>query len=133
MKKETGIFGGKSEIIIKGTVIGLLVFLGFMLAFAGIMLALDTDRAYAAPFATVSIAAGCFAAAYYTAFKNGNRGYLVGLAVGGVVFAVVTAVSLAVCKDGVTMNTLFHFLIFLLSAVAGGIAGVNKSKDKKYI
>lgn len=133
MKKEKNFFGGKFEIAIKGTVIGLLVSFVFMLIFAGIMLALDTDRAYAAPFATVSIALGCFAAAYYVAKRKGNRGYLIGLIVGGAVFAVITVISLAVCKDGVTLNTLFHFVIVMLSSVAGGIAGVNKNRDKKYI
>lgn len=133
MKKETKLLGPRFEIVIKGTLIGVLVTFAVMLIFAGIMLALDTDRAYAAPFATVSLAAGCFAASFYAAKKKGNRGYLVGLIVGGAVFAVVTVISLAVCKDGVTLNTLFHLVIVMLASVAGGIAGVNKSRDKKYI
>ena len=130
MKKEKDIANGRLEVVIKGTLIGVLITAVAMLIFAGIMLGLDTDRAYAAPFATVSLAAGCFAAAFYAAKKIGNRGYLVGLVVGAAVFAVVTVVSLAVCKGSVTLNTLFHLIIVMLASVAGGISGVNRRSDK---
>lgn len=133
MKKETVRFGGKTATPIKGTLIGISVTLAVMLLLAGIMTILDTDRAYAAPFATVSLGAGCFFASFYVAKKRGNRGYIIGLAVGCAVFVAVTAVSLAVCKSGVTLNTLFHLIIVILASVAGGIAGVNKNRDKKYI
>ena len=36
-------------------------------------------------------------------------------------------------KSAVTINTLFHFVIIVMSSVVGGILGVNKKKTKELI
>ncbi len=117
---------------VKGIAAGLIVTAVFIILFSLIMLLLDLNYKFAAPFATVSVAAGSFAAAYITARALGSKGYLVGIAVGIIVFVIITLIALAVNKSGVTNNTLFHFIIIILSSVLGGILGVNK-KSKKYI
>lgn len=88
---------------------------------------------YAPVFATVSVAAGCFFAVFFTARRSGSRGWLTGLIIGGITFLVITAVSLFVNSGGVTINTLFHFIIIMLSSVVGGIIGVNRANNHKYI
>lgn len=115
----------------KGGILGVIITLVTMLAFAALLLFLNIDRSYAAPFATISIASGSFAAGCYTAKKIGDRGYIIGLIIGGTVFFIITAISLIV-GNKMSINTLFHFVIIMLSSLAGGIVGVNKT-HKKYI
>lgn len=120
-------------IFIKGTIIGVVLTLVSMVIFAAVMLIFNIDRSLSVPFSTVSLAIGCFVAAMYTSKSIGEKGYLVGLAIGIIVFVLVTAISLIITGNGFSYNTLFHFVIILLSSVSGGILGVNKTKKTKYI
>lgn len=122
----------KKSAYIWGAVFGVLSCLAVMLIFSAILLFFNIDRAYAAPFATISIAVGSFIASHYTAKKIGDKGYLVGLIIGVVVFLAITAISL-ILGNSLSLNTLFHFIIILLSSIVGGIMGVNKNGHKKYI
>jgi putative membrane protein (TIGR04086 family) len=73
-------------------------------------------------------------AAFFTARKVGNKGYLIGIIVGLVSFAAVLLVSLLVSKQSIGVNTLFHLVIILISSMIGGILGINSLvKSKKYI
>lgn len=128
-KKDTA---NKKRAYISGTILGVSVCLVTMLIFSAVLLFLNIDRAYATPFATISVAIGCFIAARHTAKKIGDKGYLVGLIIGSVVFTAITALSL-ILGNGLSLNTLFHFIIMMLSSLVGGIMGVNKNKHKKYI
>ncbi|MBP3706387.1 MAG: TIGR04086 family membrane protein [Clostridia bacterium] len=120
-------------LIIKGTIVGVGLTLISMVIFATIMLIFNLDRNLSVPFSTVSLAIGCFFAAIYTSKNIGRKGYLVGLIIGIIVFVMVTLISLIITSDGFSYNTLFHFIIILLSSVSGGIMGVNKNKKTRYI
>lgn len=122
----------KKSAYLWGAILGVLASLAAMLIFSAVLLFFNIDRAYAAPFATISVAAGCFIASRYTAKKIGDKGYLVGLIIGAVVFVVITVLSL-ILGNGFSLNTLFHFIIMMLSSLVGGITGVNSNKHKKYI
>ena len=115
-----------------GAILGVTATILTMLIFSAVLLFFNIDRAYAAPFATISLAVGSFIASRYTAKKIGDKGYLVGLIIGVVVFVLITALSL-ILGNNLSLNTLFHFIIIMLSAVVGGIMGVNQDKHKKYI
>lgn len=115
-----------------GGVLGLAATIGMMLIFSAVLLFFNIDRAYSAPFATISLAVGSFIASRYTAKKIGDKGYLIGLIIGAVIFVLITVISL-IFGSGLSLNTLFHFVIIMLSAISGGIIGVNKDKHKKYI
>ena len=121
----------KKSAYILGGVIGLVVTLVSMLTFAAVLLFFDVNRAFAVPFATISVAVGSFFASKINAKKIGDKGYLVGSIIGIIVFILITIVSL-IFGNGLTLNTLFHFVIIILSSVAGGISGVNV-RQKKYI
>lgn len=101
--------------------------------FAAVMLFLQTDSSIAVIFATISVAAGCFVSSFYLARKIKAKGYIIGALTGLITFSVVTLVSLMIDKSGVSVNTLFHLIIFMLSSLSGGIMGVNKAANKKYI
>lgn len=102
----------------------------FIAVFAALMYFLETDNKYAPVFGSISVAAGDFASSYFLSAKKKNKGYLIGLTVGIITFLAVTLISLITDDGGITVNTLFHFIIIMLSALTGGIMGVNKRKEK---
>lgn len=122
----------KKSAYLLGGLLGVSATIAVMFVFAAILLFLNLDRAYAAPFATISVAVGSFVASRITAKKIGDRGYLVGIIIGLTVFCVITALSL-ILGNSLSINTLFHFVIIVLSSMVGGILGVNAGKSKKYI
>lgn len=124
---------GKYKIIISSVLIGLTVTALLILIFSVIMFATEMNKDYAVILATASVAAGSFAAAFYAAKTVQSKGFMVGLIVGGITFLAVTLISLIIDKGALSMNTLFHFIIFMLSSLIGGIMGVNKAANKKYI
>ena len=91
-----------------GGIIGVLSSLAVMLIFAAMLLFFDIDRAYATPFATISVAVGSYVASCITAKKIGDKGYMIGLIIGSVIFVAITVISLFV-GNSLSLNTLFHF------------------------
>lgn len=122
----------KKSAYIIGAVLGVFSTLITMLIFAAILLFFNIDRDYAVPFATISVAVGSLIASRITARKIGEKGYITGLIIGAVVFLIITVLSL-IMGNSLSLNTLFHFIIIMLSSLVGGITGVNAQKGKKYI
>lgn len=120
-------------LIIKTVLLGVIVTAIFIFIFSVFMYISQMGYEYATVFATISIAAGTFAASFYAAKKLNKRGFLTGLIVGGITFLIITLISLFVDKGSITVNTIFHFVIIMLSSLIGGIMGVNKGANKKYI
>ena len=120
-------------IYILGFVIGIVVTAVFITLFAVIMYLSGSAFKYAPVFATVSVAIGSLTAAFFTAKKRGSHGLIIGAVIGGITFILITLISLIINRGGVTVNTLFHFIIIMLSSLIGGILGVNKGKSHKYI
>ena len=116
-----------------GAFLGIAVSIILMLLSAFLILKLDLDRAFCAPIATVCVSLGAFVASFYNAFKLGGKGYIVGLVTGGTVFLAILIISMIVSENGFSVNTLFHFIIMMLSGLIGGIWGVNRKLNKKYI
>ena len=123
----------KTIIIAINLGVGTIVTFIFMMLFALIMTLFSIDRSFALPFATVSGAIGCFVAAFFSSKKIGDKGYLTGAAVGIGSFLLVLIISLIFNTDSFSKNTVFHLIIMILSSLIGGIFGVNKGKNKKYI
>ncbi len=128
-----GIENKTVKTVIISVISGIIVTVVSIFIFAAVMYFAGLDKIYSVIFATVSVALGCFTAAYIAAYKNKQKGFLTGVIVGGSVFTVILLISLLADKGSVTSNTLFHFIIFMLSSVVGGVMGVNKSDSRKYI
>lgn len=124
---------GKIGIIIKAAALFFAVSAAAVMLFALVMYVFASGFKYSALFATLSAAVGAFAAALYISGKIGSRGWLLGAAVGGTVFFVLTLVSLILNRGGLTQNTLFRLVIIMLAALIGGILGVNRKSQHKYI
>jgi len=132
MKKEVNGNRDLLTLALKTAISEITVTAALILIFSAAMYFFNLSNDLSPVLATVSIAFGVLVASFYAAKKVGNKGYLVGLTVGGITFLIVLLISLVVDSGGFTINTLFHFVIMMLSALIGGISGVNK-KGKKYI
>ena len=119
--------------ILISSALGAIATVALMLIFAMVIVLLQLDRAYSAPLATVSIAIGSMLSSYYCGRKVSKNGYLIGLANGVAVFALILLISLIVSDWSFSLNTIFHLIIILTASTAGGIFGVNKKSSKKYI
>jgi putative membrane protein (TIGR04086 family) len=119
--------------ILISSALGAIATVALMLIFAMVIVLLQLDRAYSAPLATVSIAIGSMLSSYYCGRKVSKNGYLIGLANGAAVFALILLISLIVSDWSFSLNTIFHLIIILTASTAGGIFGVNKKSSKKYI
>ena len=110
MGKEALYDKGKKGYInyILGFVIGVITAAVFIVLFALIMFFWGAASKYAPVFATVSVGAGCFDAAFFTAKKQGNRGWLAGAVIGGITFVLITLVSIIINTHN-RKSSLFHF------------------------
>ncbi|MBQ6714190.1 MAG: TIGR04086 family membrane protein [Clostridia bacterium] len=116
-----------------GAVIGVIIIAAALAIFSAVILFLEMDRIYAPAFATVALSLGAFFASRYAAKKIGKKGYLTGLIMGLLFFCVVTLFALIFDGDGGGFTTVFRLIIVTLASLIGGISGVNKDKNKKYI
>ena len=120
-------------LIIKSVLVFLISGIIAVLLFAVGMYFLEGGYNYSPLFATVSVAVGCFMSSLYLGIKFRKNGILIGIAVGGVVFIVITIISLLVNSSAVGVHTLLRLVILLLSSLIGGVFGVNRNTNPKYI
>ena len=134
MKKDfTADTGAIWKYYLWGGILGIVVTAVSVALFSAVILFLEMDRIYAPAFATVSLSLGAFFASRYAAKKIGKKGYLTGLVMGLLFFCAVTLFALVFDGNGGGFTTVFRLIIVTLSALIGGISGVNKDKNKKYI
>lgn len=132
MKKE-GISIISGHTVLTAFLIEVAVSLIFLLLFAAGMTLLEGGSAFAPLFATLSVSAGALAASFYLARKAEKKGWLYGLATGGITFVLLTTVGLAVGEGGMTLTSLFRFVILLLCSLIGGVTGVGKAGNRRYL
>ena len=118
--------------LITGILLQIVVTALSVIIFAFAMYFLEMENKYSPVLGSIAIALGSFAGSYYLSAKKGNKGYIFGLSDGFATFLIVSIIGLVINKGNITINTLFHLVIFVLSGAIGGIFGVNR-KDKKYI
>lgn len=132
MKKDVNSNKILTKLVLKSSLLQIVSSLILISIFSLIMYFLELDKSLSVIFATLSIAISSFLTSLFASKEIGNKGYFTGFIVGIITFILITLVSFIVDKGAVSLNTLFHFIIILLSSMIGGILGVNK-KPKKYI
>ncbi len=130
MKTQVKSRGETAVIYLISVAIGFLITFIFMLGFALISVIADLSDSFATPFASVSAAIGCLASAYFASRRIGSGGLMNGVICGGVIFAITLLISLWLDDGGITLNTLFNFIIMFLSAIIGGVWGVNRKQKQ---
>ncbi len=133
LKKQTQDKGSNFYInILIGAAIAVGVILLTMLIAAALMVFFNISVKYASPIASVCAGFGTFIGAYFAARKNGVKGLINGLLVAAVIFVIVTIVS-AFLNDQMTIMSLIHLAVIVLSGCIGGIMGVNKREKRKIV
>ncbi|MBR4116903.1 MAG: TIGR04086 family membrane protein [Clostridia bacterium] len=128
--------GGKKIdfiLLLKAVIIWVIVSAAAIFAFAAVMYFLEGGYEYSPLFATVAVALGGFAAAFYLGNALGKNGILIGLSVGGISFIIITLVTLLINSGAVSMHILLRLIIMLLTSLIGAIIGVNRKAERKYI
>lgn len=128
MKKDNVTKPDWKLIIISG-ILQIAVTVVFISLFAAVMYFLEVNNKYSPIFGSVAVALGTFASSYFVSSKRKNKGYLNGIIIGSITFVLITLIGLIINGGGVTVNTLFHMIIIILSAVVGGILGVNSHSN----
>lgn len=108
------------------------MFVGIFM-FSAVLYFLEGGFEFAPLFATISLGLGCFAASFYASKKIGQKGFMVGAAIGGITFIIITLLSLMASKDVFTLNTFFKLIILMLLSFIGGVLGVNSKQNQKFI
>ncbi len=121
---------GKLVVYLITVVLGFVITFIFMLLFAVLGTALDLADSFATPFASVAVALGALFSAFFASKKLKRGGLVNGLICGGAIFLISAAISLGVDAGSLTLNTLFNFVIIMLSALIGGVWGVNQPTKK---
>lgn len=120
-------------ILVKGVLSFLISTAALMVIFAAIIYFAGIDNKYMPIFGTVCVAFGTFITSYIISKSIGQKGYLTGFLISLLIFIINALISLIIDDGGVTLNTLFHLIIYVLSGVIGGVMGVNKKANTKYI
>ena len=120
-------------LIIKTIAVFLITSIIAVLLFAVAMYFLEGGYKYSPIYATVSVAVGCFMSALYLGMRLQKNGILIGLAVGGLIFVLITLVTLLINNGAVSIHILLRLVILMLASLIGGILGVNRKSEPKYI
>lgn len=119
--------------VIKAFLIEVIVSFLLIVVFAVVMFLIEGGYEFSNLFATVSLAGGTLAAAFYLGKVLCSKGILIGASVGGITFLIISLLSLILDNGAVGMNLFLRFVIIMLSGLIGGIMGVNKKANQKYI
>jgi putative membrane protein (TIGR04086 family) len=124
-------YSEKTVIYIISTLVGMLITAVAVLIVSAVALAGDLDEVYSSVLSSISMGVGGITAGFLSSRKIRSGGMLNGLFCGLILYLPVFFLSLFLSETGFSMNTVYHFLITILSAVIGGVLGVNKNKNYK--
>lgn len=117
----------KAIICLISSFVGIIITFLTMLFSSLVMVIFEFNLSSLPIISSICLMTGSFVAGFLSAKKIGSRGIICGILVSVIIFVFVFSVSLILNSSGITFNTLIHFIINLLSALIGGIIGVNKS------
>lgn len=120
-------------LLLKAVIIWVALSVVSVFVFAAAMYFLEGGYEYSPLFATISVAIGSLVTAFFVGNVLGKNGILIGLGVGGISFLIITLVTLLVNSGAVSMHILLRLIIMLLASLIGGIVGVNRKAERKYI
>ena len=118
--------------LIMGIAIALITTLIVMILEALVMSVTDMPDTLAAPLSSIALSIGVFLGGFFVSQKTKEKGMLQGGALGIASFLIITLISLIVDSSGVSLITLIHAAVTLLSGCIGGILGVNTGNKRKF-
>lgn len=123
----------KWVIYLISSIIGIFVLVCSLLAFAAVCLYADLVESFSSPLASVSAGLGAFAAGFLSSKKIGSGGIINGAMCALLIFALILIVSAIIMPQTISVMSLYHGIIMILSGAIGGIIGANTSSKRKII
>lgn len=123
----------KWVIYIISSIVGVFVIVCSLLAFAGFCLYADLAEPFSSPLASVSAGIGAFVAGFLASKKIGYGGIINGAMCALFIFALILVVSAIIMPRAISVMSLYHVIIMILSGAIGGIVGANISVKRKII
>lgn len=99
-----------------------------LFVFGEIAIKVDLSDGIMSVMAQISLAAGCFAAAFTAAKQRGRKGLLSGLCCGGIAFAVIFLLGIIFAGSFSAGGFVSKILTIAVCSAAGGLLGVNSKK-----
>ncbi len=118
--------------ILLGAAVGVAVTFAVLLIFAAIMLLFNININMASPLSSIALAIGSGLGGYISAYKNKAKGFICGLINAGILFLLVAVIGL-ILSNNITLMSLIHFAVTVLSSLIGSILGVNKADKIKVV
>ena len=102
-----------------------------MLLCAFVLTLSDFNASVAVPLSNICLAIGSAAGGFTASMLHRSKGLIIGAAVGFIMFALVTLISLIASGSSMTANTPLRLVVMTLIAAVGGIIGVNRAAKHK--
>ena len=113
-----------------GTVAGIMTCCISMFLLAALLLTQDAPHNFVSPLALVALVAGCFVGGIVTARCAGQNSWLMGLLCGSGLFLLVLLTSGFALFRNTDAQPLLKLAVMLVSAVAGGMVGINLKRKR---
>ena len=123
-----GVYG---KPLLVGTVAGVITAVAVMLLCALAVSCFSLPVAAMRAMAILTVAAGGFAGGYGAARIFRKRGLLIGVTVGVFLALILTVAGVLFTKEAPAMQSLSKFAILIVSAMIGGILGVNAKSKRR--
>ena len=118
--------------ILISSALGVAVTFIFLLILAGVMLLANINVGMASPIASVALAFGSGFGGYLSAYKNKAKGFICAIINAGLIFLLIAVVGLILSRS-ITLMSLIHFAVTLLSSLIGSVLGINKADNIKVV
>ncbi len=115
--------------MLRGVTYGLLLMAVLLAALSVALSRVDLPFGLIGPITQVIAAAACMLAGFVSARAIRQKGLLVGAASGGLIFAVMLALSLVI-DGGFDLQLLLKLLTCVLGGMIGGVLGVNAKASR---
>lgn len=123
-----GVYG---KPLLVGTVAGVVTAVAVMLLCALAVSCFSLPTAAMRAMAILTVAAGGFAGGYVAARTFRKKGLLIGVTVGVLLALILTVAGVLFTKEAPAMQSLSKFAILIVSAMIGGILGVNAKSKRR--
>ena len=123
-----GVYG---KPLLVGTVAGVVTAVAVMLLCALAVSCFSLPTAAMRAMAILTVAAGGFAGGYGAARTFRKKGLLIGVTVGVLLALILTVAGVLFTKEAPAMQSLSKFAILIVSAMIGGILGVNAKSKRR--
>lgn len=133
MSKKSAVRTGNSvlPVYIGGAVVCFVVTAGFLCLFSIVLCKSDISRDLLVPFSMIISCLGVAGGAYTLSVARGERGLLLGAALGFVFFAILILLALVTRNSEFSALALLRLVLLLVAGAAGGYLGMSQKEKSK--